>query len=57
MTFNLDPDKYWSDGEPVTSKDVKYSLEMLGSEGGIFSGYTDEITSIKTPDDETVVMT
>ena len=41
----------------MTSKDVKYSLETLGSEGDIFSGYTDEITSIKTPDDETVVIT
>jgi peptide/nickel transport system substrate-binding protein len=57
VTFRLDPDKYWSDGEPVTSEDVKYSLEVLGSEGVIFSGYTDEITSIKTPDDETVVIT
>jgi peptide/nickel transport system substrate-binding protein len=57
VTFELDPDKYWSDGEPVTSKDVKYSLETLGSEGVIFSGYTDEITSIKTPDAHTVVIT
>ena len=57
VTFQLDPDKYWSDGPQVTSKDVKYSLETLGSEGDIFSGYTDEITSIKTPDDETVVIT
>jgi len=57
VTFTLDPEKVWSDGKPVTSKDVKYSLETLGSEGDIFSGYTDEITSIKTPDDETVVIT
>ncbi len=56
VTFTLDPDKVWSDGEPVTSADVKYSLETLGGEGDIFSGYTDEITSIKTPDDQTVVI-
>jgi len=56
VTFKLDPDKVWSDGEPVTSADVKYSLEVLGGEGDIFSGYTDNITKIETPDDETVVI-
>ncbi len=56
VTFKLDPDKVWSDGEPVTSKDVKYSLEVLGGEGDLFAGYTSEIESIKTPDDETVVI-
>ena len=56
VTFQLDPDKTWSDGEPVTSADVKYSLETLGGEGVIFSGYTDNITSIETPDDQTVVI-
>ena len=56
VTFELDPDKVWSDGEPVTSADVKYSLETLGGEGVIFSGYTDNITSIETPDDQTVVI-
>ena len=56
VTFKLDPDKVWSDGEPVTSADVKYSLEVLGSEGDLFAGYTSEIESIKTPDDETVVI-
>jgi len=57
VTFHLDPDKVWSDGVPVTSKDVKYSLETLGSHGAIFTGYTTGIESIKTPDDETVVIT
>lgn len=57
ITFKLDPDKVWSDGEPVTSEDVKYSLETLGGEGDIFSGYTSNVTNIETPDDETVVIT
>jgi peptide/nickel transport system substrate-binding protein len=56
VTFELDPDRVWSDGEPITSEDVKWSLETLGSEGDIFSGYTDGITSIETPDDHTVVI-
>ncbi len=33
VTFQLDPDAKWSDGEPITSKDVKYSLEVLGDKG------------------------
>ncbi len=56
VTFELDPDRVWSDGEPITSEDVKWSLENLGSEGDIFAGYTDGITKIKTPDDYTVVL-
>ena len=56
VTFKLDPDAKWSDGEPITSHDVKWSLETLGSEGTLFTSYTDGITSIKTPDDYTVVI-
>ena len=56
VTFKLDPDKVWSDGTPVTSKDVKWSLETLGSEGELFTSYTNNVTSIATPDDETVVI-
>lgn len=56
VTFKLDPDKVWSDGEPVTSEDVKFTYETLGEEGDLFAGYTSGITSIETPDDETVVL-
>jgi peptide/nickel transport system substrate-binding protein len=56
VTFTLDPDRRWSDGEPITSADVKYSLETLGEEGDLFAGYTSNVTSIETPDDETVVI-
>ncbi len=56
VTFKLDPDRKWSDGEPVTSEDVKWSLETLGSEGELFTSYTNNVTSITTPDDETVVI-
>ena len=38
------PDRNWSDGEPITSADVKYSLEMLGDDGALFTGYTDNVT-------------
>ena len=56
VEFKLDPDRVWSDGEPITSEDVKWSLENLGSEGDIFAGYTDGITKIETPDDYTVII-
>ena len=56
ITFHLVHDAKWSDGEPITSADVKYSLDVLGGEGTLFTGYTDNVTSVQTPDDETVVI-
>ncbi len=56
ITFTLVKDAKWSDGQPITSKDVKYSLEVLGDNGLLFTSYTDNITSIETPDAETVVV-
>jgi peptide/nickel transport system substrate-binding protein len=55
VTFTL-ADRTWSDGEPVTSADVKWSLETLGEEGDLFSSYTNNVTSIETPDEDTVVI-
>jgi peptide/nickel transport system substrate-binding protein len=55
VTFTL-ADRKWSDGEPITSEDVKYSLEVLGSEGDLFTSYTNNVTSIETPDEKTVVI-
>jgi peptide/nickel transport system substrate-binding protein len=55
VTFTL-ADRNWSDGEPITSEDVKYSFETLGEEGDLFAGYTSNVTSIETPDDKTVVI-
>ncbi len=56
ITFQLDPDAKWSDGEPITSTDVKWSFETLGEEGQLFTNYTSNVTSIATPDDETVII-
>jgi peptide/nickel transport system substrate-binding protein len=55
VTFKL-IDAKWSDGVPITSEDVKYSLDVLGTNGLIFSGYTSNITKIDTPDAHTVVV-
>jgi peptide/nickel transport system substrate-binding protein len=56
VTFKLIEGAEWSDGEPITSRDVKYSLDVLGGNGLIFSGYTSNVTSIETPDEQTVVI-
>jgi peptide/nickel transport system substrate-binding protein len=56
VTFHLVEDANWSDGEPITAEDVKWSLETLGSNGPLFSSYTENVESITTPDDSTVVI-
>jgi peptide/nickel transport system substrate-binding protein len=56
ITFKLDPDAVWSDGQPITSADVKWSLDVLGSEGDLFTNYTSNVTRIDTPDPTTVVI-
>jgi peptide/nickel transport system substrate-binding protein len=56
VTFKLDPKAKWSDGKPITSTDVKWSLEVLGQKGALFTNYTSNVTSIKTPDPYTVVI-
>jgi peptide/nickel transport system substrate-binding protein len=55
VTFTL-ADRTWSDGTPITSKDVKFSLDVLGGEGALFAGYTSNVESVTTPDDKTVVV-
>jgi peptide/nickel transport system substrate-binding protein len=56
VTMNLDPDLKWSDGKPITSADVKWSLDELGGHGALFTSYTSSITRIDTPDPQTVVI-
>ena len=50
VTFTLADGLQWSDGEPLTSKDVKYSLDTLGRHGLLFSSYTENIQSVQAPD-------
>jgi peptide/nickel transport system substrate-binding protein len=56
VTFKLAGGLKWSDGEPLTSKDVKYSLDTLGRHGVLFTSYTENIASVQAPDAETVVV-
>src|SRR3954447_11107735 len=53
VTFHLVKNAKWSDGQPITSADVKYSMDTLGGNGALFTSYTDNVASIDTPDPET----
>ena len=58
ITWHLRPCLYWSDGQPLTSADVKFTWEsVMDPANAPFSrsGY-DMITSIDTPDSTTVVL-
>lgn len=57
-TFHLNPDAMWSDGEPVTSEDVKYTFDrIIEEEQALYIDYVRQIESVETPDENTVVMT
>jgi peptide/nickel transport system substrate-binding protein len=56
-TYHLNPDATWSDGEPVTSEDVKYTYERIQEEEqGTYIDYVRQIERIETPDDQTLVL-
>jgi peptide/nickel transport system substrate-binding protein len=55
-TFQLVQAK-WSDGQPMTSKDVKFTLEQVsGKYGSKFAAAAARIKNIATPDEATVVI-
>lgn len=58
ITYHLRKDAKWTDGVPVTSKDVKWSWQaIMNNNNNIISrhGY-DYVRSLDTPDDYTVVV-
>jgi peptide/nickel transport system substrate-binding protein len=58
VTYHLRKDAKWSDGVPVTSKDVKWSWEaIMNPNNNVISrhGY-DYVSSVDTPNDYTVVI-
>lgn len=58
ITWHLKPCLFWSDGQPLTSADVKFTWQALIDKGNaVYSnaGYT-QISSIDTPDASTAVL-
>ena len=56
ITFNLREDAKWHDGEPLTSKDVKYTFDTIkANENYFFYDSMTQVESIHCPDDYTVI--
>lgn len=58
ITFALRPDVKWHDGKPFTSKDVKFTLDLVKSPefGSTFATRLEGLASVTTPDARTVVL-
>lgn len=58
ITYKLNPAAVWSDGQPITSADLKYTALQVRDSSGIFdrTGYS-RIASVATPDPTTAVVT
>ena len=56
LTFALRTDAVWSDGIPVTSRDLLFSWEAQTSEalGWMWSDITDRIVKVEAPDEHTI---
>lgn len=58
ITWTLRPDLKWSDGEPITSEDVKFTWEAVSNpdSGALLAVGFELIDSIETPDPLTAVV-
>ena len=60
VTWKLREGLKWSDGDPITSDDIKFTVEVLSNpnSGAVAgTGGFDLITNVETPDDLTAVLT
>jgi len=53
---NLRHDATWHDGQPVTSQDVKFTINTVLQAGGAMGRFVQGITDVETPDNYTVVV-
>lgn len=58
LTIKLRKDVKWHDGKPLTAADVKFTLELIRSPelASVFAPRLADVTAIKTPDSNTVVI-
>lgn len=56
VTFDLNPKARFSDGTPITSKDVVFSFECLRDKGlPMYRAYYRDVVSVSAPDSQTVI--
>jgi peptide/nickel transport system substrate-binding protein len=59
ITFKFDPKAKWNDGTPFTSKDFKFTVELLRDRKDLFGGgeeLTEFVKTVQTPDPQTAVV-
>ncbi len=57
ITFHLQPNAAWTDGQPVTSSDVKYTYEEIHKDSlGSNATYLKDLVGVDTPDAATAVV-
>ena len=58
LTLTLDKNAKWNDGQPVTSKDLKFSIDMLKKNATLLTGGTIRqfVTDTSTPDAQTCLV-
>lgn len=56
LTFKLRDDVKWTDGHPMTSEDVKYSLELPSKTKGLGAAPLPHLKSVSTPDKHTAIV-
>jgi peptide/nickel transport system substrate-binding protein len=59
LTFSFDPKARWSDGEPFTSHDFKFTVELMRDNPQLLGGggdLKDYVANVATPDDHTAVL-
>lgn len=56
LTFKLRDDVTWSDGKPLTSEDVKYTLELPKKTEGLGTAPPPNLKKVTTPDKQTAVV-
>ena len=53
---NLRHNATWHDGQPVTSQDVKFTINLIQQAGGVMARFVQGIAGVATPDNYTVVV-
>ena len=58
VTYHLNPAAVWSNGQPITSQDFRYTWDQIAHGTNIYdAGGYDHISSVDTPDPHTAVVT